>query len=291
MGKIDEDDAKLSFTGHVTSFDIWALGITIVIGGQYFCWNASLAAGFGSFIIATTLIASAYTCQCICLSEITSTFPISGGAYGLARCTIGFYPGFLVGCCEAIEYITYVATSAISLGFMISIVAPSTTNYQPLIWLAFYVSALLIHIFGGLYFWRFSTIIGVVSILVIFIYCFGSLQYVDFSANVLARNDMFVGGMSTFMYIFPLPAWFYVGVESLNMCSEDVDDPKKKIPLAQISCILTLVATSIFVLFVTCSLPPGVNDLATNLVPFNLGKFVCFYNFILRSAHAFPYLC
>lgn len=26
-------------------FDIWALGITIVIGGQYFAWNEGLSAG------------------------------------------------------------------------------------------------------------------------------------------------------------------------------------------------------------------------------------------------------
>ena len=39
--------------------DIWALGITIVIGGQYFNWNDGLSAGFGSYAIATLLIGTA----------------------------------------------------------------------------------------------------------------------------------------------------------------------------------------------------------------------------------------
>eukprot|EP01035_Chromulina_nebulosa_P017292 gene17292-22828_t len=34
-----------------------------------------------------------------------SALPFSGGAYGLARLLIGFYPGFMVGIFEAIEYI------------------------------------------------------------------------------------------------------------------------------------------------------------------------------------------
>ena len=85
--------------------DIWGLGITIVIGGQYFSWNAGLSAGFGSYAIATGLIATAYICLCCSVSELASTMPFAGGGYGLARVTLGFYTGFLIGCCEIIEYI------------------------------------------------------------------------------------------------------------------------------------------------------------------------------------------
>ena len=42
------------------AFDIWALGITIVIGGQYFSWNAGYSAGFGSYLISTVLIGTSY---------------------------------------------------------------------------------------------------------------------------------------------------------------------------------------------------------------------------------------
>jgi amino acid transporter len=73
-------------------YDMWALGITIVIGGQYFAWNAGLSAGFGSFFIATFLIASAYACLILCISELSSGLPFAGGSYGLARVTAGIYP-------------------------------------------------------------------------------------------------------------------------------------------------------------------------------------------------------
>jgi hypothetical protein len=58
--------------------DIWALGITIVIGGQYFSWNSGLSAGFGSFVIATVLMGLGYYCLCLCTSELSSTVPFAG---------------------------------------------------------------------------------------------------------------------------------------------------------------------------------------------------------------------
>ena len=58
--------------------DVWALGITIVIGGQYFSWNEGLQSGFGSYAIGTVLIGLAYICLCFCTSELSSTFPFAG---------------------------------------------------------------------------------------------------------------------------------------------------------------------------------------------------------------------
>lgn len=66
---------------HARTVDIWALGITIVIGGQYFNWNKGLTAGFGSYAIATFLIGTAYICLCLCTSELSSALPFAGKRY------------------------------------------------------------------------------------------------------------------------------------------------------------------------------------------------------------------
>ena len=50
------------------SLDVWALGIAVVIGGQYFGWNFSLSAGFGSCYIAMLMVGLAYLCLCLCNS-------------------------------------------------------------------------------------------------------------------------------------------------------------------------------------------------------------------------------
>jgi ethanolamine permease len=122
----------------VNSFDIWALGITIVIGGQYFGWNLGLEyAGFNSMIAITLIFIVGYSCLCCCTSEMSSVIPFAGGAYGLARVTLGNFLGYLIGCCETLEYIIYVATSAVSLGEMITEANPAASAFQPLIWFVF----------------------------------------------------------------------------------------------------------------------------------------------------------
>jgi hypothetical protein len=65
---------ELSLTG----FDLWALGITIVIGGQYFGWNEGLAMGFGSFLIAFFLVAFAFMVLSFSLAELSGVVPFGG---------------------------------------------------------------------------------------------------------------------------------------------------------------------------------------------------------------------
>lgn len=69
-----EDVKRMS----LSSFHLWALGISIVIGGQYIGWNEVLLSGFGSALIATVLISSGYVCLVLCIAELSSAIPFGG---------------------------------------------------------------------------------------------------------------------------------------------------------------------------------------------------------------------
>ncbi|ETI55420.1 hypothetical protein F442_01841 [Phytophthora nicotianae P10297] len=252
-------------------WDIFMLGITIVVGGQYFCWNAGISAGLWSFFIAYLLIGSAYITLCCCTAEITGALPFAGGAYGLARCTLGFYPAFMIGCCEALEYIAYVSASTIAFVDLVVEAAPEMKPFRPLLWGLFYISALVFHIRGGRAFWIFNLVLGVTSLLIVVLYCIGSLPFVSFAKYAIDSDLEFADGFQGFMKALPLAAWFFVGVEALPMASDEVEQAKHIVPIAQVGCVLTLFVTGIFVYFVTVSLPPGLKSLPTELVPFNNG--------------------
>ena len=258
-------------------WDIWALGITVVIGGDYFSWNAGLTAGFGSFMIATILMGFAYISLCLCVSELSSALPFAGGAYGLARCTLGYYPGFIIGASETIEYIIYVSTSVTALTTMITSLNNGLIGYEPLAWLLFYVVTCFIYIYGGKWFWRFNMFLAIVSLAIVLVYNFGSMAFVnlpkygEFVDDTIPQQGWFIGGASNFLFVFPLAAWFYVGVESLNMACDDIEEPKINIPKGQISCILTLFVTSMLTLIVSAGLPPNISNMASSLDPFNVG--------------------
>ena len=212
------------------------------------------------------LIGFAYICLCLCNAELTSSFLFAGGAYGINRITCGLYPGFLIGCCEGAQYITYVAISTYLLSKMLRDIWHTEEYMVPIFCLLFYISACSILIFGERYFWRFSALFGVSSLLILLIYCFGSLAYVniaryaphfgatgsDFEDN---KPQWFIGGMTGFMKCFPFSSWFFVGVESMNLSGSIVAQPKTAVPIASIWCIVTCFFTSLFVLFVCASLP------------------------------------
>lgn len=254
-------------------WDIWMLGISIGLGGQYFSWNDGLRGGLYSFLLIYAVVGSAYIALCCCTSEITGALPFAGGAYGLSRCTLGFYAGFIVGCAETLEYIVYVGTSVIALARMLVESVPEIAGYEPLVWMLIYTSALAIHIRGDYVFWRWNVLIGVISLFFVLLYCIGSFPHADFAAN--ADDDpafRFVNGFAGFMRSLPLSCWFFVGVEALSLASDDVLEPKKAIPFAQVACIVSLFVSGVVVLLVTVSLPPpGVNHIAKLLAPFDNG--------------------
>ncbi|KAE9006642.1 hypothetical protein PR003_g12764 [Phytophthora rubi] len=251
--------------------DIFLLGITIVIGGQYFDWNEGFQSGTYSFIIAYLVIGVGYLLLTCCIAEINGALPFAGGAYGLARCTLGFYPAFMIGCCDATEYIVYVSASVISFAELMVEAAPSLEPYHPLIWALFYVAALAITIRGDRVFWLASGLLGVLSILFLVLFCLGSLPYVNFAAHAAVPHFEFIGGVRGFMLALPHAAWFFVGIEALSLACDQIDAPKKVIPTAQLSCIATSFVTGLLVVFVTVSLAPGIVDIPTNQIPFNLG--------------------
>ena len=166
-----------------------------------------------------------------------------GGAYGLARVTLGFYPGFMIGCCETAEYIMYVATSAVQLAQMLISVMDCRKDLQPVICLLFYLSALYVYIFGNgrSWFWRFNMGLCILSLFVVIIYILGAAKFADLDkyAGVVSAAEVdyyqgetslssekkvwFEGGMGTFLKVLPLTAWFFVGVESLSFACDETD--------------------------------------------------------------------
>jgi ethanolamine permease len=184
----------------------------IIKRGQYFSWNAGLVAGFGSFLICTFLIGTAYICLCFCNAEVTSSLPFAGGAYGMARVSLGLYAGFIIGCVEISEYIVYVTEASIVLGKMISIIADVSEDYIPVWSLLFLIISCWIQIQGGRVFWRSITFLAIVSIVVLLFFNFGSLHFSVNIANATSpllhggntEDGYFIGGFSKFLTVLPL---------------------------------------------------------------------------------------
>jgi hypothetical protein len=133
--------------------------------------------------------------------------------------------GYLVGVCEVLQNVSYVSATAIPLAQLIVTSADQPDSYKPIYWILFYLSSLTILIAGNQVLWKFNLLIGLVSLLIVFVYIFGSIQYGDFHHNAEASISHDFNAW-TMLQHFPLASWFYIGVQSLPLCCVDCAEVK-----------------------------------------------------------------
>src|SRR5512134_997695 len=103
---------------------VWALGVGIVLVGEFMGWNYSVEKGgaLGS-LIACWIIGLLYTCVAMLDSEVTSTVAAAGGQYTQAKHVIGPLMAFNVGLYLVMAYTMLEAGDALVVGDLIRAVA------------------------------------------------------------------------------------------------------------------------------------------------------------------------
>jgi len=284
-----------------TCFNVWSLGISIAIGGTFMSWNQGLSCGFGNFLLATSMVGLAYFSLIVCISEMLSALPFAGGAYGIARCTLGFYPGFLVGCCEAFELIISVSQAALACASMIcNIFGIAESVASPLICILLYIFSAGIQIQGGILFWRAANTMAVASCIFLLVFLVTAFKHTSFDRYAVSTSPLFHCHVSGFLLNLPLSAWFYGGVETLAFTCDlaTTSNPKTAVPRGSVVCISTLIAVSLSIALVASSLPPGLDFLQLQTFPLNTGfmylgvsfQMASFFSFIPTFASLFGFM-
>jgi len=251
---------------------IWSLGVAILNSGNYCSWNQVLQSGKYGFCTITILAGTAFACLSLCISEIISGLPFSGGAFGMVRCSLGFFPGYIIGCSEVCYYLltfsqcVYPLTLLIASGYTLSVWA------QACLCLALHIviSALLIQRNSLVMFWIITTGLALTSLLITCLYCFGSIG-TSLSSNInwdvsSASNDAL-----TTIRSFHTVTWFYTGIECLVFASNMVPAPRKLIAKGFFASLCTTIASNIFVVCITLYVYEDVEQLALETFPLNRG--------------------
>lgn len=66
-------------------------------------WNFSLGGGLIPGLCSIALGGVAFTLLLLCIGELASTIPFSGGTYGFVRVALGRQMGFIAGIMELVE--------------------------------------------------------------------------------------------------------------------------------------------------------------------------------------------
>src|SRR6185295_5311974 len=119
--------------------DIWALGVGVVITGEYFGWNFALkTSGPVAVLIASLIVCLLYLTWVLALSELSVAMPFAGGPLAYGRRTADPSLGFVMGWSMFLECQFATIATALATGgyvaFLFNPGAPSklVTTYAAL---------------------------------------------------------------------------------------------------------------------------------------------------------------
>jgi ethanolamine permease len=235
------------------------LGVSYVISGDFAGWNFGLEqGGFGGLLIATVLMAVMYTFMVFGVAELSAAIPTAGGGYGFARRAMGPLGGFLTGTAILLEYAIAPAAIAIFIG---GYVGELTGLDGPLVYAAFYVVFIGIHLLGAGEALKIMLVITAIAAAALLVFVVGMIPHFDW-ANLtdIAVNEQ-AAGASPFLpfgYVgiwaaIPFGMWFFLAIEGVPLAAEETRDPARDMPRGIITAMIILLVFGGLVLF----LAPG----------------------------------
>ncbi|WP_233385543.1 APC family permease [Methylobacterium sp. C25] len=241
---------------------VWALGVGIVLVGEFMGWN--FAVGKGGPVAALTacwLAGILYTCVAMIDSEITSTVAAAGGQYAQAKHIIGPLAAFNVGLYLVMAYTMLEVSNAIVTGDLIEAFATNAGLEGAIDKRAFMVLTVV-----ALAFLNYRGVLATLTLnLVITAAAFAAIVVLFVAAQpwspgvVLKHGDLLGGlpyGSLGILAAMHFGLWFYLGIEGTTQAAEEVRSPARALPLGTMAGMMTLLIAATITWYVCTGLMP-----------------------------------
>jgi ethanolamine permease len=226
---------------------LWAIGVGLVISGEYFGWNLGWAvAGTIGLLIATVVVTLMYVTFIFSYTELTAAIPHAGGAFAYAYRAMGPFGGLIAGYATLIDFLLATPAIAVSLGSYLHFLYPGIPIMQSA--MVFNAVFILLNISGVKESAMFSVFITILAVAELLLYM--GIVAPHFKMENYLTNPMPFGWAGVFAAL-PFAVWFYLAIEGVAMVVEEVKEPKKNIPKGYISAIVTLVFLALAVMILT----------------------------------------
>jgi ethanolamine permease len=230
---------------------LWGIAVGLVISGEYFGWSYGWGvAGTLGFLVTTALIATMYTCFIFSFTELTTAIPHAGGPFAYSRRAFGETGGLIAGMATLIEFVFAPPAIAMAIGAYLNVQFPELNPKYAAV--GAYVIFMTLNILGVKLAAMFELVVTVLAVLELLVFMgvvAPGFSVANFAANGWSGGEHF--GMPALSGIFaaiPFAIWFFLAIEGAAMAAEEAKDPKRTIPKAYITGILTLVILAIGVM-------------------------------------------
>ena len=240
-----------SLKATLNGWHLWGLAVGLVISGEYFGWSYGWdKAGTLGFLVTSILIAVMYTTFIFSFTELTTSIPHAGGPFAYARRAFGSKAAYVAGFATLVEFVFAPPAIAMAIGAYLNVQFPTVDpkTFAMLSYLVF-VALNIIGVRIAATFELFVTILAIAELLVFMGVVSPGFSMANFVAHGWSGAETFsVASISGIVAAIPFAIWFFLAIEGVAMAAEEAEDPRKTIPKAYISGILTLVVLAMGVM-------------------------------------------
>jgi len=236
---------------------IWALGVGIVLVGEFMGWNNSILRGGSlSALSGLWIIAVLYISLVMMTTEMAAVMPEAGGQYTMAKYTLGPLGAFNIGLMLVFEYAMLEAADALVVGQILQAVNPGFTP------LPYIILALLLLSYvnykGAKATFTLNLVITAIAFVSIMILLFSTSFYDP--QTTLIHLESFTNELP-YGYLGLLAAmqfccWFYLGIEGTALAADECRSPARALPVGAFLGIATLLIGGTVTWFVCTGLLP-----------------------------------
>lgn len=230
---------------------LWGIAVGLVISGEYFGWSCGWGvAGTLGFLVTALIIAAMYTAFIFSFTELTTAIPHAGGPFAYSSRAFGEKGGLIAGLATLIEFVFAPPAIAMAIGAYLNVQYPALD--PKLAAVGAYITFMTLNILGVKLAATFELVVTVLAVLELLVFMgvvAPGFSFANFALNGWAGSDTF--GMPAITGIFaaiPFAIWFFLAIEGAAMAAEEAKDPKRTIPKAYTTGILTLVVLAIGVM-------------------------------------------
>ncbi|HEY8475547.1 MAG TPA: amino acid permease [Chloroflexota bacterium] len=256
-----QQQRRLTLHRVLGAMHVWALGVGIVLVGEFMGSNFAVAKGGPlAALMACWIIGVLYVCLVYIASEMGSAIPLAGGMYEWTKHILGPLASWLVGLAVVFEYIMLEAADALVVGAIMQTISEDVVVWP---WMLLTIGVLtFLNYRGVLATLTINFVITAVAFSTIVLLFLASV--VPWSGTLLVDHAQRVAELDLpYGWIGVLAAlqfgiWFYLGIEGAPMAAEETRAPGRAVPLGTMLGMVTLLVAATLTWFVATGLVPWV---------------------------------
>jgi ethanolamine permease len=251
---------------------VWALGVGVVITGEYFGWNPGLKEGGPiGMLLASLFVCALYMAWVLCLSELSVAMPFAGGPLAYGRRAVGPAFGFFMGWSMFLEALFATIGTAIATGgylfFIINLLTTGLDQQAVTMWagLATVVIFAVVQWIGAkeqariMEWMTYGAIAGLVWF---WIACIPGVKW-----ERIWTEPRLTKGWEGALKAIPYAIWWLVMIETVALAPEEAREPHRTIPRGLTLAQLTLIVLVIFTWFFASAAGSNYEETGDSLYP------------------------